>query len=201
MSRPRFIHSRLHSMYKRVSLKEWTWIASQGSGITTASGLIKNQVRDSRSERLRYCISRPLDHLFSEPVLTHTQTHTLCVKHSSEGKQWGSDTVFFFSTAPSCTTRMTPQRPRPASSPALRPRLPHPARIMVRPAQLHPPASPQRRRGPRDHGARGRERCPRLLMHPSTWEQLLPPLVCEDSWHNFHRCHHMAGNISPFFPF
>lgn len=75
---------------------------------------------------------------------------------------------------PSCTMRTTPRRLRPASSPALRPRRPHPARME------HPALSLLlRQRGCRNPGVRGRERCLRLLMHPSTWEQRLQPLVCE----------------------
>lgn len=81
---------------------------------------------------------------------------------------------------PSCTTRTTPRRLRPASSPALRPRRPHPARTTARPgpARLRPPASLRRRRGRRDRGVRGRERCLRLLTRPSTWERRLQPPVC-----------------------
>lgn len=87
---------------------------------------------------------------------------------------------FFFSY--SCTMRMTPLRPQPASSsPALRPQ-PRPALPAGTPVRTRP-ARPlllpqQQRRGRRGRGVRGRERYRRLLMRPSSWEQPLQHPVC-----------------------
>lgn len=82
----------------------------------------------------------------------------------------------------SCTTRMTPRRPRPASSSRAllpRPRPVRPAsRARARPARRLPPWQQQQLRRHRGRGVRGMPRHLHLLMPPLNWEQQLQHPVC-----------------------
>lgn len=83
----------------------------------------------------------------------------------------------------SCTTRMTPRRPPPASSSRAllpRPRPVRPAsRARARPARRLPPWQQQQQlRRHRGRGVRGMPRHLHLLMPPLNWEQQLQHPVC-----------------------